>query len=282
MQFRFSHSFLTLSFVLLTALFAFGQEPAKTDEKKPEPTPSRTATPNLSAAAVKEAMKNPTAEQIAETTIFIYGLGGGRAVLNQIRKTALERGKISVMNAEGRMEQANYQKWITRGETLAKEKIRFDQDFPTVKYSLVYADEKTIGIYDDQPFTPREDAVRAFQNQIFYGLDTLLRYKENGATLALAGKEKIGGVDLHMVDVTDKQNRKVRFYVSAKTFRVMMLEYEDNGTKFRRKFYDYNAAQGTLVPFRSVLYAGDKVVEEVDIGTVTYGQRIEDGLYSIN
>ena len=60
----------------------------------------------------------------------------------------------------------------------------------------------------------------------------------------------------------------------------MMLSYEDAGIKYRRKFYDYNVAQGTLVSYRSVLYANDKVVEEIDVGTVTYGQKIDDGLYS--
>jgi hypothetical protein len=281
--FRLKNLFFVLTFTAAAVVFAFGQEPAKTDEKKAEPTPTPVATPvPLSAAAAREAAKNPTAEQIAETTIFLYGFGGGRATLNQIRKTALERGRISVMTPEGKMEQATYQKWTTRGESLAKEKIRFDQEFSSARYSLVYSDEKTFGIFNESVFTPRDDAARAFQNQIFFGLESLLRYKENGSTLTLVGKDKLGGVDFHVVDVTDKQNRKIRYYVSAKTFRVMMLEYEDGGVKYRRKYYDYNAAQGTLVPFRTVLYADGKVVEETDIGTVTYGQKIDDNLYSGN
>jgi hypothetical protein len=98
--------------------------------------------------------------------------------------------------------------------------------------------------------------------------------------LELRGREKMMGVDFFLVDVTDTQNRKTRFYISAKTFRVMMLDYEDAGIKYRRKFYDYNVAQGTLVAYRSVLYAGDKIVEETEIGTVTYGQKIDDGMFS--
>ena len=87
---------------------------------------------------------------------------------------------------------------------------------------------------------------------------------------------------MHVLDVTDKQNRKTRFYLSAKSFRVLMLDYEDVGIKYRRRFYDYNVAQGTLVAFRNVLYAGDKIVEETNIGTVTYGQKIDGGLYAAN
>lgn len=274
-------SFCAVILAVTAAVFAFGQEAVR-PTPSPSPTPAATPSPTPPALSGKDALKNPTAEQIAETSIFVYGLGGGRAVLNQIRKTSLERGRISVMNGEGRMEQASYQRWIKRGDNLTKEKIRLDQEFPSARYSLVYSDERTFGIFNDEVFTPREDASRSFQNQIFFGLDALLRYKENESKLELGGKDKIGGVDMHLVDVIDKQGRKTRFYISAKSYRVIMLDYEDQGTKYRRKFYDYNVAQGTLVPFRSVLYAGGKIVEETDIGTVTYGQKIEDTMYAAN
>lgn len=268
-------SFLAFSL----AVIASGQDV----KPSPTPSPSPAATPPLNPnAAAKEALKNPTAEQIVETSIFVYGGGGGRAVLSQIRKTALERGRVSVLNAEGKMEQATYEKFTTRGDILTKEKIRLDQKFPSAQYSLVYSDEKTFGIFNEEVFTPRDDASRSFQNQIFFGLDALLRYKENESKIELGGKDKIAGVDLHLIDVTDKQGRKIRFYISAKTFRVIMLEYEDGGTKYKRKFYDYNIAQGTLFPFRTVLYAGGKIVEETDIGTVTFGQKIEDNMYAAN
>ena len=88
-------------------------------------------------------------------------------------------------------------------------------------------------------------------------------------------------MEYYLLDVTDKQSRKTRFYISAKTFRVMMLDYEDSGVKYRRKYYDYNYAQGTLVPYRTVLWADGKIVEETEIGTVTYGQKIDEALFSL-
>jgi hypothetical protein len=59
----------------------------------------------------------------------------------------------------------------------------------------------------------------------------------------------------------------------------MMLEYEDGGVKYKRKFYNYNYAQGTLVPYRSVLWANDKVVEETQISTITFGQKVDEDLF---
>jgi hypothetical protein len=224
--------------------------------------------------------KGATAEQVAESTVYFYGGLGGREYLKQIRKTTIERGKITVTNAEGKTEQANYERLILRGDSLDKERIRFDQEYPSAKFALVYNNDKVFGIFNEAVFTPREDATKAFQNQIWHGLEALLRYKENGSTVALAEREKIMGVDYYVLDVTDKLKRKTRFYISSKTLRVMMLEYTEDNTKYRRKFYDYNYAQNTLVPFRSVLWANDKQIEETNVQTISFGQKVEEVIFN--
>lgn len=267
------------AFVLLSLSFAsaaYAQEPA---EKKAEPAEKKEEKKPETPAVSKDPNRPVTAEQVAESTIVIFGFPGGRALLNQIRKTAIERGRISVTNGEGKTEQATYQRWTIRADNLSKERIRLDQDFSNARYALVFNDEKIFGIFNDSVFTPREDASRAFENQIVRGLEALLRYKENESKIELAGKEKIMGVELYQVDVTDKQSRKTRFYISAKSFRVMMLDYEEEGVKYRRKFYNYNYAQGTLVPYRSVLWANDKIVEETEVATVTFGQKVDEDLF---
>ena len=260
-------SFILLASLLLTSLSAVSaQETSDKGKKKEKQNKSQTA----------EAGKNPTAEQIAESVILIYG---SRANLNQIRKTTVERGKISVVNAEGKTEQANYGRFILRADNLEKERIRFDQEFPNAKYALIFNNNKIFGVYNDAVFAPREDASKAFENQIWHGLEALLRYKENESKIELAGNEKISGIDFYRLDVTDKQNRKTRFYISTKSLRVMMLEYTQDDTKYRRRFYDYNYAQSTLVPYRSVLWANDKQVEETQIQTVSFGQKIEEDAF---
>ena len=223
--------------------------------------------------------KNLTAEQIAESSIVIYGFPGGRQTLNQIRKTTIERGKINTVTADGQTDQSNYQRWVLRGDNLDKERIRFDQELPNAKYALIYDGAKLFGVYNDSVFSPREDAAKSFNYQIWHGLEALLRYKENESKLELAGRDKISGVDYHKLDVTDKQNRKTRFYISAKSFRVMMLEYKEDDTNFRRRFYDYNYAQGTLFPFRTILWANDKRIEETETLTITFGQKVGEDMF---
>jgi hypothetical protein len=270
--------------VLLALAVCFAAGPTFAQEqtpKKQEPNTKKEAkkdekSPQTQVLSRDSAAKPATAEQVAETVIAIYGFPGGRNTLNQIRKTTVEKGHSNITNSEGKVEAVNYQRWIIRGDSLEKEKIRLDQEFPNARYALILNDEKIFGIFNDSVFTPREDASRSFENQVVRGLEALLRYKENESKLELAGREKLMGVDFYQLDVTDKQARKTRFYISAKSFRVMMLEYEEAGVKFRRKFYNYNYAQGTLVPYRSVLWADDKVVEESEI---TFGQKVDDELF---
>ena len=239
----------------------------------PSPTPARQAQNNTPPASA-------TAEQIAEGTIFIYGLGGGRVLLDQIRKTTIERGKTTFTADDGKTEQASYQRFVIRGSKLEKDKIRLDQDFPNARYALVQNEDKLFGLLNRTRFDPRDDAAKAFENAVFRGPDMLLRYKENESTLVLAGKDKEMGVEMHLIDVTDKKGRTARFHISAKSYRIMAISYEDGGVKYKRKFYNHNSAQGTLVPYRIVLTANGKVIEETEIGTITFGQKVDENLFS--
>jgi len=264
--------------VLFGGLVAFGQTtstkpetPVKKEDSKPTATPGQI-----------DPTKPMTAEQVVDFATFIYGLGGGRATLNQIRKTTLERGRMMLVNAEGKAENGTYQRWIIRSESLNKDKIRFDQDLPSGRFSLVFNGEKIFGIFNNTYFAPRADLSKSFDSSIFRGLEVLLRYKENESKIELAGREKILGVEYHLVDITDKQGRTTRFYVSVKSFRVMMLTYEEEGVKYRRKFYNHNYAQGTLVPYRTTLMANDKLIEETEIGTITFGQKVDEELFREN
>jgi hypothetical protein len=277
-RFKFLKLFAAAWLLTTSFSFVFAQETTTTATEKPKENKKQSSDKKAQAADAK----NPTAEQVAESVIIIYGSLGGRDYLKQIRKTTIERGKISFVNSEGKTEQTNYERLIMRGDSLDKERIRFDQEYPSGKFALVYNNDKVFGIFNEAVFAPREDATKSFQNQIWHGLEALLRYKENGSTVALAKREKLMGVEFHLLDVTDKQNRKTRFYISTKTLRVMMLEYEQDGVNYRRRFYDYNYAQGTLVPFRTVLWANDKQIEETSIQTISFGQKVGEDIFKEN
>jgi hypothetical protein len=292
-------------FLAAAALLAATAESAHAQAGQPTPTPAPTPQQETAPPPIQEEkrrdqqqrvardskeLKTPTGEQVAEFVIAIYGNSYGRAMLNQVRRTGIERGRTTRVGAENRTEEVTYEQRFIRGESFAKDKLRLDQKTPTVEFSLVYNEGNIFGIINNTPFTPRVEATTNFLAPAYHGIDALLRYKENGSTVAFVAKDKQKNIDLWVVELTDKEKRKTRYYVSANpdvrlTARVLWLEYERPDpaggapVKYKQTFHDYRVAQGTLVPFRSVLYANGKQIEETRISTVTYGVKMDDSYF---
>ncbi len=95
--------------------------------------------------------------------------------------------------------------------------------------------------------------------------------KENGATLNLVGREKQKGLDLFVLDLIDKDKQSTRYYISAKTFQILWLEYQESPSdgapalKYTRKFLDYRLVQSTRVPYRTVLMEEGRQTQETRI-----------------
>src|SRR5438105_1336734 len=229
--------------------------------------------------------KTFTAEQIAETVIAIAGNGYGRQILNQIRRNGIERGRITRTTDDGRAEETRYELRFVRGDKAEKDKIRLDTKSPQAEYSLILSEGRMFGIINGSAFTPRADATSNFLSQQAHSIDALLRYKENESKLASAGKDKHQGIDLYVLDLTDKADHRTRFFISARSFRVLWLEYEETppgsatAVKYTRRFYDYRLDQATQVPYRTVLLEDGKQTLETRILTVTYGVKMEDALF---
>jgi hypothetical protein len=229
--------------------------------------------------------KTYTAEQIAETVVLVFGSRQGMA---QIRRTGVERGTITRTTEDGRSESIPYTRTFKRGDTYEQDKIRLDQRLPSVEYSLIYGDGKVTGMLRGTPFTPKEADITTIMSDRVHGLETLLRYKETGAAIKFVGNESQKGLEMWVLELSDKAGNTTRYYISSKTARVLWLEYEQQTVagqppaKFKRTFHDYRVVQGTLVPYRTELYEGDRKVEESQVMTVTYGVKTEDSVFTGN
>ncbi|HKC63371.1 MAG TPA: hypothetical protein VKB86_07025, partial [Pyrinomonadaceae bacterium] len=255
-NFALIFALISLAFIISRPKAASAQNPSGQQPKgtatAPKPTPTPKPIPQQ-----KIDPNNLTAEQIVETTIAVYGSRPGLAL---VRRNGWERGRMTSILDDGRTEDGTYERRFIRGESVDKDKIRLDQKTPNLEYSLVYGEGKTWGLLNGSMFTPRSEATTNFLSQLWHGLDALLRYKENGSTITLVGKDKQQNIDLYVIDLVDKQQRKTRYYISQKFFRVHWLEYEeptaDGGkpVKYVRKFSDYQYIQSTLVPKRTILF----------------------------
>lgn len=291
---------LVLALIALAAFFvSFGSpiqsQAALQDPKAAQQDPKTVQDPKPASKDAKKETKQPetkvkqnsnqetkyTAEQIVESVILVYGT---RPALEHIRRNGIERGKITRTDTEGKAEETDYERRFVRGENLDKDKIRLDQKLPTMEYSLIFGEGKLWGMINGAAFTPRQDATANFISQHHHSIDSLLRYKECGATITLVGRDQQKGLDLYIVDLTDKQNRKTRYYVSAKSLRVLWLEYEEGNpggiaVKYTRKFLDYRGVQQTLAPYRTLLLEDGRQAQETRVLTITYGVKISDAIF---
>jgi len=236
---------------------------------------------NKKVEKIDPNQKTLTAEQVAELTVLVYG---SRPVLAQIRRNGVERGRITRFMTDGKTEEATYERRFITGESADKDRIRLDQKMPTMEYSLIFGEGRLWGVINGAAFTPRQDTADAFMSQHRHSIDSLLRYKENGATVNLVGKDKQKGLDLYVLDLTDKEKRTTRYFISARTFHILWLQYEETGPgdlplKYSKRFSDYRYAQSTLVPFRIILTEDGKQTQETRILTVTFGVKVDDTLF---
>lgn len=261
---------------------ASSQDPKSQDARTQDAKAQEPKNPQPKPAESKPQKGEYTAEQVAESVILIYGTRPG---LEQIRRNGVERGRITRFNADGNAgEETSYERRFVRGENLAKDKIRLDQKLPTMEYSLIFDDGKLWGIINGAAFTPRQDAAVDFISQHHHSIEALLRYKECGSTLNLVGKDSQKGLDLFVLDLTDSEKRKTRYYISARSLRVLWLEYEDGvpggvPVKYTRKFLDYRLVQQTLVPYRIVLTTDGRQSQETRVLTITYGVKVSDSIF---
>jgi len=256
---------------------AGGQQETKPQETKQE------AKQDTKPAAKPDSKQETkfTSEQIVESTILIYGT---RPLLEQIRRNGVERGKLTRFPAQGNPEEADYERRFIRGENLEKDKIRLDQKFPTMEYSLIFEDGKVWGLINGAAFTPKQEATTNLISQHHHSIEALLRYKECGSTISLVGKESQKGLDLFVIDLIDKQQKRTRYYISARSLRVLWLEYEEGApggapVKYQRKFLDYRVVQQTLAPYRVVLFEDGRQSQETRVLTITYGVKVSDSIF---
>lgn len=277
--------FALSAFVLTGAFAALAQNSSSSQQTPtaptPTPTPQAQPTPTPKQTPAKFDPNNVSAEQVVETLIYYSGTRPG---LTQVRRNGVEHGRVTTVKDDGRTEDSTYERRFIRGESFEKDRVRIDQKTPTLEYSLIYGGGKTWGFLNGAVFTPRSETTNDFLSEMWHGIDALLRYKENGSTITLVGKDKQQNIDLYVIDLSDKSNHHTRYYISQKYFRVLWLEYEEPGAdgksvKYMRKFYDYQYIQNTLVPKRTILFEDGKQKQETHLSSVIYGIKMDEAQF---
>ncbi len=211
------------------------------------------------------AQKNPKPEDVAELAIRSYY--GTRAGLYGIQRNGTFRAQIKLITPEGTREGKSVTRFI-RKEKLAEDLLMIDLEFPGTKYTIGFDGKETWAILDGEIQKPSAEAIESFRSAHEHGFEALLRYKENGSKLEYAGSNKLGTLDMDIIDMISPSGARTRYEVSRRTGRIIYLNYEDKSApdappvKYRLYFKSFKPIQNTWVPYEVQVFQDGKLVEE--------------------
>jgi len=111
----------------------------------------------------------------------------------------------------------------------------------------------------------------------------LLRYKEHGTTIALAGKEKVGDHDAFALTVTPKAGPASRVFVDADSYLpvrlIVTLDLPQVGrVEQTSDLTDYRVVDGVKVPF-SIHNSSSVQTVNVTITSVEHNVKLDPAMF---
>lgn len=234
-------------------------------------------------------------EVIVELAIIAYG---GRKQLETVRAAIQEEGTIRLATDQGDLT-GNYLLRSIRKEKSWQDLLRVDlelssadsqsQTTPQIKYVIGFNGASVWSAQNGQYVSPRAGADVAFRAQLTHEYMALLRYREDGSKIELIGPEKVVGVDTNVVELTTPDGEKTRYWISAKTYRILHCEYElklaegQPPTKYRIDYYytpfSNAVVQNTLLPVRREMKQDGKFVQEIRVTNAIYSAKLEPEIF---
>lgn len=234
-------------------------------------------------------------ETIAELTIIAYG---GRKQLETVRSGIQEEGTIRLATDQGDMT-GDFVLRSLRREKTWQDLLRVDLTLTPpgteaqrgaggkIKYTIGYNGATVWSAQNNQYVTPRPEAEAAFRAQLTREYMGLLRYKEDGSKIELVGPETVVGVDTNVIDLTNPNSEKTRYWISTRTYRILHAEYElkpaegQASTRYRVSYFytPFKVVQNTLVPIRRVMMQDGKFVQEINLSNITYSAKLDPEIF---
>src|SRR5215813_10035945 len=169
------------------------------------------------------AQKNPKPEDVVERSILFYG---SRAALYGIQRNGTQRALIKFYTPEGTREGKSVTKFI-RKEKLAEDLLMIDLELPGTRYIIGFDGQETWTIQDGEVQKATQEATEAFRSAHEHSYEALLRYKENGSKLEYVGTNKLGTLEMDIVELIAPSGARTRYEISRRTGRIIYANYED-------------------------------------------------------
>jgi hypothetical protein len=222
---------------------------------------------------------------ILNNTVAAYG---GAGVLLVLRQSGQLRGLVKLYTGSDTPQEGEITIRFLRKLKVAEDLKRIDLKLTTApKLTIAFDGTRVWGAENDNPLVLYLRSEAAMKAELIHNYEALLRAQELGATVTFVGEEKRSGIPLYVVDMKHPDGSTTRFYISAKTWRILHLEYEFSvpsqaePIRVRESFYDFRVVQNTLAPFRIVRYEHDNLVQETTFTEVTFGVQVEKSVFQL-
>jgi len=215
-------------------------------------------------------------------------VNGGLATLLVLRQSGQLRGLVKLYTGSDTPQEGEITIRFTRKLKVAEDLKRVDLKLPTAPpFTIVYDGARVWGAENNSPVVLYLRSEAAMKAELLHNYEALLRAQELETKLEYVGEEKRSGIPLHVVSMKHADGSTTRYYVSAKTWRILHLEYEfavsslPKPIRVRESFYDFRVVQSTLAPLRIVRYEDDNLVQETNFTEVTFGVQIDKSVFEL-
>lgn len=225
------------------------------------------------------AQKVPSVEKLVDFARANYGT-------LVLQKNGTIKNNLKLISGDNIREGRSTLKFIHKPK-LMEDLVILELELPDTKFTMGFDGEKTWALNNGERTELSPELATAFRSSYAHSYEALLRYKEDGSKIEYIDTKKIASLEIDIIDLTMADGTKTRYEVSRRTGRVLYLEYETKPTtpdskpiKYRLHFKDFKVVQNTIIiPYTTVVYENDVIVEERTIIEAAFGVQLEEKLF---
>lgn len=231
--------------------------------------------------AKEKEPKNSRAEEVVERAINAYFPGSGRAGMYAIQRNGILRGLVTMLSPEGKREGKTVTKFI-RKPLLSEDPLMIEVELPDIKYTIGFDGKQTWSSFNGQTQLATPEMASSFHASHTHSYEALLRYKENNCKLEYVGNDKLGTLDLDIVDLVTPEGERTRYQINRRFSHILYLEYETKAapeappTKYRLAFSTFKFIQNTVIPFETVVYENGREIERRKLVEAVFNVQLDE------
>ncbi len=132
------------------------------------------------------------------------------------------------------------------------------------------------------------EEIGSFRANINHSLDYVLRFRlgETGMKFRYLGRSRLDLEEVEGVQLIDKENDRVKIFVSANNFLPAKMEYQSPAfgkrwqTEDERFLYNYHDVSGVQIPFKTVRFSNGYKAGETQVESAVINSGLPDSLFT--